>query len=70
MNVLDEMLGAINPSPTGANKWSVFALTGRWLSDVDHPSGFRLMEAGENYLAGISRDTDGFEHVLIYAVKR
>lgn len=57
-----------DPSPETATVWSVFAPNGDWLSDVTLPKRFRLMEAGANYVAGVIRDSDDLEEIVVYSL--
>ena len=51
-----------------ATVWSVFSFNGDWLSDITLPKRFRLMEVGANYVAGILRDEDDVEDVVVYSI--
>ncbi|HUF51820.1 MAG TPA: hypothetical protein VMN60_13420 [Longimicrobiales bacterium] len=66
----DETLGTLNPSPPGPTTWSVYTLDGVWLSDVTLPARFRLMDAGRDHVAGITRDSDDIERVTVYRLRR
>lgn len=57
-----------DPVPDIATVWSVFAPNGDWLSDVTLPKRFRLMEVGANYVAGVIRDSDDIEEVVVYSL--
>jgi hypothetical protein len=70
LNLQDETLGILNPSPPGPTTWSVFSLAGVWLSDVALPARFRLMDAGVDYVAGVRRDIDDVEHLVVYDLIR
>ncbi len=58
------------PSPEKPTTWSVFSSDGEWLSDVVLPKRFLLMEAGSDYVAGVQRDEDDAENVVIYTLNR
>ena len=46
--------------------YSAFDSTGRWISNVTVPPGVRVMEIGADYMAGVKRDRDDVEHVVVY----
>lgn len=58
--------------PTGATpqRWSVLGPDGRWLADVQLPARFALLDAGQDYVAGILRDADDVESVVVYRLIR
>ncbi len=66
----DAIAGTLNPSPDEPLTWSVFSREGRWLSDVRTPARFRLMDAGRDWIAGIERDADEVEQVVVYGLVR
>jgi hypothetical protein len=66
----DAIAGTLNPSPDEALAWSVFSREGRWLADVRLPERFRLMDAGRDWIAGIERDADEVEQVVVYGLVR
>lgn len=66
----DATVGTFNPSPATRTTWYVFSMEGKWVGRVDLPSRFRLMEAGADYVAGISRDSDDVEQVVVYTLSR
>lgn len=57
-------------SPDVATKWSVLAPDGRWIADVTLPAHFALLDAGEDYVAGVLRDDDDVESVVVYRLRR
>ena len=67
-NLTEDVTLAISPVPDRATVWSVFSVNGDWLSDVTLPKRFRLMEAGANYVAGIQKDDDDVESVVVYSI--
>lgn len=58
------------PSPGTASRWSVLGSDGRWLADVSLPARFALMDAGRDYVAGVRRDEDDVEQVVVYRLRR
>ncbi len=70
LNPADETLGPFSPVPDAATEWSVFSRGGRWLSTVTLPKRFRFMEAGADYVAGISRNSDDVESVVVYPLRK
>lgn len=58
------------PTPDGTVTWSVLGRDGRWIADVTLPKGFYLMDAGSDYVAGIERDADDVEGVVVYRLRR
>ncbi|HSG49868.1 MAG TPA: hypothetical protein VLA43_18740 [Longimicrobiales bacterium] len=45
--------------------WTVLDADGRWLGRVAMPRGFRLLEVGEDWVVGLSRDGLGVERVSV-----
>jgi hypothetical protein len=66
----DETLGVLNPSPPVATEWSVYTTGGAWLASITLPARFRLMDAGLDYVAGVSRDAHDVERVIVYRLRR
>jgi hypothetical protein len=62
----DATVGSFNPAPDQETVWRVFDMRGAWLAEVTLPARFRLMEAGADYVAGVSRDSDDVERVVVY----
>lgn len=58
------------PTPPRPSTWSVLDASGRWIADVRLPAGFALLEAGPDYVAGVERDADDVERVVVYRVTR
>ncbi|HSJ08295.1 MAG TPA: hypothetical protein VK928_00240 [Longimicrobiales bacterium] len=53
--------------PLGLTRYSVFSgTTGKWLGELDLPARFNPMEIGSDYVAGVARDGDGVEYVVVY----
>jgi len=48
----------------------VIGRDGRWLAEVDLPPNFGLLEAGQDYVAGVMRDVDDVESVVVYRLVR
>lgn len=66
----EAIAGTLNPSPDEPLMWSVFSRDGRPLANVRTPERFRLMDAGRDWIAGIERDADDVEQVVVYGVMR
>jgi hypothetical protein len=66
----DAIAGTLNPSPDEPLTWSVYSREGRWLANVRTPERFRLMDAGRDWIAGIERDADEVEQVVVYGLVR
>ena len=47
-------------------EWDVFDVDGIWLGKVETPHRFRVMEIGDDYLAGVFRDELDVEYVRVY----
>lgn len=45
-------------------------MTGVWLSDVILPPRFRLLDAGANFVAGVTKDEDDNDVVLVYSLRK
>ncbi|MEP6833440.1 MAG: 6-bladed beta-propeller [Gemmatimonas sp.] len=61
---------SLNAVPENATVWSVFSSNGDWLSDITLPQRFRLMEAGARYVAGVLKDADDVETVVVYSIAK
>ena len=59
-----------HPTPRGETVWSVYDREGALLSDIVLPPGFLLMAAGEDYIAGLSRDDFDVQSVVVYELNR
>lgn len=64
------MTTELHPTGTTPQRWSVLGRDGRWLADVQLPARFALLDAGEDYVAGIQRDADDVELVVVYRLHR
>jgi hypothetical protein len=51
------------PIPT---EWDVFDPEGRWLCTVTMPANFTPLDVGNDYVAGLARDSDDVEYVRLY----
>ncbi len=51
-------------------RWSVYSLEGRWLAEVEFPARFRLLSAGRDFVAGVTRTDQGTERVEVYRLGR
>lgn len=56
--------------PDRATTWSILGRDGAWLADLEVPARFRLLEAGDDYVAGVMRDDDDVESVVVFRVVR
>jgi hypothetical protein len=59
-----------NPLSDAPMTWSVYTRTGIWMADVTLPPRFFLREAGADYVAGVTRDADDAEVVVVYTLRR
>lgn len=58
-------------SPPGTIRtWAVFDGTGRALATIRLPARFRMFDAGENWVLGVSRDEDDVEEVVLLQFRR
>jgi hypothetical protein len=62
--VVYDVLG--RPAPA----WYVFAPDGRWLGTVVMPGRFRLLQVGDSWVLGVSRDELDVEYVRLHALQR
>lgn len=62
----------LNPSPLPETQsvWQVYALNGDLIATVVLPARFFLFDAGRDYVAGVTKDQDGQEVVLIYDLRK
>lgn len=70
MNPAEFTLGERNPVSEEPARWSVYSLEGRWLAEVELPARFRLLSAGREYVAGVTRTDQGTERVEVYRLGR
>ncbi len=70
MNPAESTLGERNPVSEEPARWSVYSLEGRWLAEVELPARFRLLSAGRDYVAGVTRTDQGTERVEVYRLGR
>jgi hypothetical protein len=64
----ETVLAAVSPSKALA--WSVFSREGRWLSEVSVPAGLFLTAVGQDWVAGIEEDPNGFQRAVIRSLRR
>lgn len=50
--------------------WSVFAPSGRWLTDVATPAGFHAWVIAEDRAIGIKKNADGVEFIEMFSFRR
>lgn len=67
-DLIEDVGTAVSPVPDKPTKWSVYSVNGDWMSDITLPKRFRLLEAGANYVAGILKDDDDIESVIVYSI--
>jgi hypothetical protein len=53
-----------------AERWAVFSLEGGLLGHVEMPPEFALLEIGEEYVLGVTRDADSVERVRLHRLER
>ncbi len=68
VNPAELTLGERNPVSPDSARWSVYSPAGRWLADIVLPARFRLLTAGRDYVAGLTRDDEGNEQVVVYGI--
>lgn len=56
--------------PDRPTTWSVLGRDGAWVADVTLPARFSLLDAGNDYVAGIELDADDVESVVVYRLRR
>lgn len=61
---------SLHPTGSRPQRWNVIAPDGRWLADVELPARFALLDAGRDYVAGILRDNDDVEQVVVFRLRR
>lgn len=64
------MTAELHPTGSAPQRWSVLGRDGRWLADVQLPARFAPLDAGEDYVAGVQRDADDVELVVVYRLRR
>lgn len=66
----EESLGMFNPVPDAPTRWQVFRVDGHPEGEVRLPAGFRLLEAGANYVLGTTKGADENDVVQLLDLKR
>jgi hypothetical protein len=56
--------------PIQPSHFSIFDPDGVWLGDIETPGRFRIIEIGEDYLLGITRDELAVEYIRMYRLHR
>ena len=59
-----------NPLPERSTRWRVYSSAGELLANVTLPPRFYLLEAGADYVAGVTKDDDDLEVVLVYSLRK
>ena len=59
-----------SPVPPHPSTWDVMSPEGEWLSTVVLPARFRVLEIGEDYVAGVARNDMDVESVAIWGLNR
>ena len=59
-----------NPLPERSTRWRVYSIAGELLANVTLPPRFYLLEAGADYVAGVTKDDDDLEVVLVYSLRK
>ena len=59
-----------NPLPETATRWRVYSAGGDAIANVTLPPRFYLLEAGADYVAGVTKDDDDLEVVLVYSLRK
>ncbi len=68
VNPAELTLGERNPVSPDSARWSVYSTAGRWLADIVLPARFRLLTVGRDHVAGLTRDDEGNEQVVVYRI--
>lgn len=58
------------PYPQRPTTWSIFGTDGSWKADVQLPARFQLFAIGPDQLAGVLRDMDDVEQVVVLPLLR
>jgi hypothetical protein len=54
----------------GPSSWTVFDRTGRELARVELPARLKVMDIGDEYVAGVWQDTEDVQYVQVWALDR
>ncbi|NOT09565.1 MAG: hypothetical protein HOP28_15345 [Gemmatimonadales bacterium] len=54
----------------GIHDWTIYGKSGALIATITLPAGLRLLEAGRDYVLGVSKDTDDVEYVRMYGIVR
>ncbi len=58
------------PTSDAPQRWSVLGEDGRWIAEVTLPARFALLDAGRDWVAGVQRDVDDVERVVVLRLQR
>ena len=58
------------PSRTAPAEYVIYSSAGTPLARLSAPAGFRVTDAGPDYVAGVHHDDDGVETVRVYSLRR
>jgi hypothetical protein len=64
------MRTAVDAPSTYPFHYSVFSPNGRWLGDLELPANLVVLEAGADYLLGVSKDAEGVESVVLHRLRK
>ena len=67
---LSEFNGEESDLPLQRLERSVLGGDGRWLAEVTLPARFALLDAGRDWVAGVQRDADDVESVVVLRLQR
>lgn len=56
------------PQDLGPDRWLVADRSGEIVAKIETPEGFRMMEIGEDYIAGVYLDELDVEHFAVYPI--
>lgn len=62
--------GSMNPVDLQPILWTIFDTRGVWLGEVTLPANFRVMEIGDDYLAGIRKNDLEVETVVVFGLEK
>lgn len=70
VNPAELTLGERNPMSSEPARWSIYSPVGQWLAEIILPAQFRLLSIGREFVAGLIRDPEGDEQVVVYGYRR
>lgn len=66
----DLWVRGVDPDGMKGSTWRVFGVDGNLKAEVEIPRHLQVHDIGQDYIAGVHRDTVGVERVVVYSMSR